>query len=133
MQTAAPPTFAPSVPPPSYPPQSVAPADTTAPGRVSWPSHQPGWRPADDDDSHAAVAWRARTSLRRADRALGALRDLNENVVRLNATIESWSETWGKHWRTLSRVAWGVGIPVLVAVVLGVGAYVWRWLSTLHH
>jgi ABC-type nitrate/sulfonate/bicarbonate transport system permease component len=80
-----------------------------------------------------AIDWRARTSLRRADRALDALERLTTSVQTLSTTMQTWSTRWDKHWQTLSRLAWAVGVPVLVAVVLGVGVSVWRWISTLHH
>lgn len=123
----------PSEPPPSSPPLS---ADASAPpGRLSWPQpqHPPGWRPAEDDLSLAAVDWRARTGLRRADRALGALDKLNDNVAKLNATLDEWSSKAERHWKTVSRLAWGVGLPLLVTSVLGLAAWVWKWVSTLHH
>jgi hypothetical protein len=117
-----------SEPPPSYPPP-------TSGDRQSRPTFgvASGWRPADEDDSPAAVAWRARTGLRRADRALTTIAELNGNVAALNKTITAWSETWGKHWATAAKLAWGVGLPVLVAAILGLGALAWRWVSTLHH
>lgn len=116
----------------SEPPPSCPPPSEELRGRSSIPMGD-GWRPADDDDGPRAVAWRARTGLRRADRALTALGELNQNVARLNETMAQWSATIAKRWRTVSRVAWGAGIPILVAVILGLGGLAWEWVSTLRH
>lgn len=119
-----------SDPPPSYPPHTPA-APPSA--RASTPDMYPGWRPADDDVSLQAVDWRARTSLRRSDRALGAIEQVDASVKKLSATVEAWSTRSDKHWHTLARLAWAVGVPVLVAIVLGLGALAYQWISTLHH
>ena len=101
--------------------------------RPTQPQVPQGWRPADDDTSLAAIDWRARTSLRRADRALGAIETLNQNVERLNATLDDWSGKAERHWKTVTRLAWAVGLPVLITSALGAAAWVWRWVSTLHN
>lgn len=115
-----------SEPPPSYPPPASE-------GQRVSSTELPGWRPADDDVSLRAVDWRARTSLRRVDRALTVVDKLTTNVETLNTTIHAWNTRWDKHWTTISRLAWAVGVPLLVAAMLGIGAQIWRWISTLHH
>lgn len=119
-----------SDPPPSYPPQ-LPPTPPSA--RASVPDHYTGWRPADDDVSLQAIDWRARTSLRRSDRALGAIERVDESVGKLRATVEDWSTRSDRHWRTVARLAWAVGVPLLVAMLLGAAALAWSWISTLHH
>ena len=79
-----------------------------------------GWHPANDDDSPRAVAWRARTALRRADRALSNQESLRDSIARLQRTIETAEARAEKLWTNVVKLAWGVGLPVLVAVVLAV-------------
>lgn len=119
-----------SEPPPSIPPPPLTPPPSQ---RASSPSHATGWRPADDDVSLEAVDWRARTSLRRVDRALDAIGKLNTSVDTLSATMQAWSAKSERHWQTASRLAWAIGVPLVVAAVLGAGALAWQWVSTLHH
>lgn len=33
----------------------------------------------------------------------------------------------------LSRVAWGLGLPLIGAALIGAGALAWRWFASLHH
>lgn len=33
----------------------------------------------------------------------------------------------------LTRLAWGLGLPLSVAGVAGIASVIWRWVSTLHH
>jgi hypothetical protein len=92
-----------------------------------------GWRPANGDHSHSAVAWRAKTALRQTRQNTRELKKLTPAVEALTATLKASDEAWAARWSVLSKLMWGVGIPVLVAIVLGVGAVVVKWVSTLHH
>lgn len=92
-----------------------------------------GWRPADEDSSAAAVDWRSRTALRRADRGLAAVTELAASVEKLNTTIDSWGQTWEKHWQRIGKLLWAIGVPLLVTALVGAGTLVWKWISTLHH
>ena len=109
------------------PPSAPAPQSQRAPDQYA------GWRPADDDMSPLATDWRARTALRRGDRALEGVAQLKTSVDTLSTTMLSWSARSERHWQTASRLAWIVGPPLLVAVLLGAGALAWSWISTLHH
>lgn len=58
---------------------------------------------------------------------LGADREAREKSAATSAAIEV------KRAESRARLAWGIGIPVAVAIVLGALAIAWRWASTLHH
>lgn len=92
-----------------------------------------GWQPAHADDTPRAVAWRARTSLRRADRALETIEQLGEKISHLTTSIEGWTKTWEGHLAAGRRaIVWALRILGGLAVAGG-GIALWRWLSTLHH
>jgi len=116
----------------SEPPPSIPPPPPVSQRATSSDPHA-GWRPADDDSSPEATDWRSRTALRRSDRALDALGDLKSSVNTLSATMQAWSAKSERHWQTVTRLAWAVGVPILIAIVLGLGAIAWNWISTLHH
>lgn len=102
-----------SEPPPSHPRPRVEP-EKQRPSAMP----DPEWRPAVDDSSLKATDYRARTALRRADRALDAIGSLNENVVKLDATITSFR-------RALLWVAGTVGVPLLLAAIKWIAATAW--------
>lgn len=117
----------------STPPRSPLPPTPERQPTGSGPAVDDGWTPGHGDESHRAVAWRARTALRRADRALHSLASLGASVDRLDGTITTWSETWGARWAAAGRVLrWAAGIVGALALA-GAARAVWIWLSTLHH
>lgn len=112
-------THEPSAPPPSPTPPPPS-ADVTLP---------PGWQPAHTDESHRATSWRARTALRRADRALASFAALQVSVDRLDATIAAATsrlELWaGRAGKVLGAL--------VIAGSIALARLVWGWVSTLHH
>lgn len=92
-----------------------------------------GWRPAHDDDTYGAVAWRSKTALRLSKQNTRTLKKLTSAVEALTSMQEASNTAWTERWATVSRIAWGVGLPVLVTGVIAALAFVGRWVSTLHH
>ena len=88
-----------------------------------------GWTPAHGDDSPRAVAWRARTALRRADRGLRAIADLGASVEKLNTTITEAGARWGKRLDALSFWLKVALVPVVGAAAVGLAALAWKWLT----
>jgi hypothetical protein len=111
---------------PSYPPPSPAPEPRAS---VTSAPALDGFWPADNDSTLRATDVRARTGLRRADRALAQFGELNENVAKLNTTFAAWNAAFEKHWERAGKIAWAA---VLAGVATGVGFFI-RWLSTFHH
>lgn len=95
-----------------------------------WPN---GWQPGDNEHTQKAVAWRAATALRRANRALYMVGKLDVSLNLLNTTMAASNAAWAKRWKTLSNLAWVVGAPVLIAAALGLARWAYSWVSTLHH
>lgn len=96
------------------------------------PSAQPrdnGWRPAEDDDTTRAVAWRARRGLAVArevraetEELRGAIASLAKNVGNLTGAVDG----------VKRLVSWALGIVGALAVA-GAAMKLWAWISTLHH
>jgi hypothetical protein len=61
-----------------------------------------------------------------------ALKKLTPAVEALTEAYKASDEAWAARWSTVSKIAWGVGLPVLVAITLGGLALLWRFLSTFH-
>ena len=91
-----------------------------------------GWRPANNDHTLPAVAWRVQRTQRKVREHDKTLKELKPVVQELTATLKASDDAWAARWSTLSKVAWGVGIPVLVAATLGGLALLGRFLSTFH-
>lgn len=96
------------------------------------PSAKPrdnGWRPADDDDSPRAVAWRSRHGLDIAREARG-------EVAQLKGSIDSLATNVGALTGAVNSVkgltAWALRI-IGAAAVLGGAKLAWDWLAGLHH
>lgn len=99
-----------------------------------------GWTPAHDDDSADATTWRARKALEVARRAEArdaahdvALAKLTSATEGLAARFDDGAAALDRWLARAARVAWGLGIPLTVLALGGVGALIWRFVSTLHH
>ena len=99
------------------------PSSAGAPGRDN------GWRPADDDDTPIAVAWRARHSLRIVREVRAETEDLRESIKSLAKNVGSLT---GAVNSVKGLVGWALGL-VAASAVLGSAKLLWDWLSTLHH
>lgn len=64
---------------------------------------------------------------------LAIVLSIRDAVQRLEAVIEADKKAAIAAAERRARLAWSIGVPVVVAVLLGAGALVWRWVSTLHH
>lgn len=65
--------------------------------------------------------------------AHAVLATLSLSIDKLTTELTADRQARAEAAARLSKLAWGVGLPVLVAIALYVGSVVWRWLSTLHH
>ena len=92
-----------------------------------------GWRPAHDDDSARAVAWRARRAHALATEHRSEIAELKETVRSLNETISTVSTTWGARWDLLVRTIKYIFGPVAIAGAVGAAAKLWIYVSSLHH
>ena len=99
------------------------------PVSVAAPDRDKGWRPADDDDSARAVAWRAR-------RAHLGVKEIRAEHTEFRAAITSLSANVGSLTGAVDGVKkllrWALGIVGALALV-GAARLFWDWLSTLHH
>ncbi len=64
---------------------------------------------------------------------IGGFLLLKTSVEELTAELRAERESRDGFRKFLSRVAWGVGIPIAVTVLVGIGAIIYRYISTLHH
>ncbi len=83
--------------------------------------------------SLAAIDYRARRGERIAVDTRSTVERLADSMTKLGGIIETQAAQAAARWSTASRLAWGVGIPVLVAGTIGLLALAGRFLSTLHH
>ncbi len=91
--------------------------------------HDNGWRPAEDDDTTRAVAWRAR-------RGLAVAREVRAETEELRESIRSLAKNVGSLTGAVNGVkrlvSWALGIVGALAVAGG-AMKLWAWISTLHH
>lgn len=64
---------------------------------------------------------------------LAIVLSIRDAVQRLEAVIEADKAAQIEAAARRARLAWAIGIPLVVAALLGAGALAWRWLATLHH
>src|ERR1700734_412339 len=64
--------------------------------------------------------------------AAGLLR-VEDALALLTTELRADREGREKMRAFFTKLAWGLGLPVAIAVVLGFGAIAWSWASTLHH
>jgi len=58
---------------------------------------------------------------------------LDASVTKLELAVEAWTRAQVEAAAARARLLWAVGVPVIVAALLGAGALAWRWVSSLHH
>lgn len=99
-----------------------------------------GWVPGHDDETPRAWNWRALKALDNSYRTrnevkmlAGAIDGLRGGVTALNATISGWQAEGQRRWNVSGKLAWAVGVPLLVIFLSAFGAWAWAQISTLHH
>lgn len=88
-----------------------------------------GWRPAEDDDGDKAVAWRARRGLDIARSLRVEIKDLRTSIDSLSLSVGTLT---GVVNATKGLFAWMIRI-IGTSAVLGIAAWIWSYVSTLHH
>lgn len=64
---------------------------------------------------------------------IGGFLKLEAALEGLTTELRADREGRERQWAILSKLAWGLGLPVGVAAVLAAGTVAVRWLTTLHH
>lgn len=64
---------------------------------------------------------------------VGAVVAVQVALEGLTAELKAEKEARERRSNFLGKLSWGLSIPLAVAALLGAGALLWRWASTLHH
>lgn len=63
----------------------------------------------------------------------GRLEAVSVGLDKLTNALDADREERAAFRAMISRLAWGLGIPLGVIMLTGIGGLVWHWASTLHH
>lgn len=89
--------------------------------RPSLPGKE-GWVPAHDDRSQLAVDWRSVHAFNRSEDAHEEIGLLRESVDALTKALN----TALKLLNTLAKGAWAIALPLIIMVIAGFSAVMWR-------
>lgn len=92
-----------------------------------------GWVPSHEDSSPAATDWRARKALSMVYEERTWRLKLAKSIDTLSNTIQTWQAEGKRRWEVSGKIAWGLGLPLVLAILLAIGTWLVRWLVTLHH